>query len=297
MRLLSASMDRTMVLWEPDEQSGIWIERVRVGEVGGNQLGFFGCQFGPNSTFILSHGYNGAFHLWKRVSEDSIDDWEPVITVSGHFDEARDVAWDPSGTYIVSVSKDQTSRLFAIWQHDGRWHELARPQVHGFDMSCLAFQPNVRHRIISCSEEKVVRVFDAPKSFVENLARLTGHQASQEELADRAVVANVPALGLSNKPVYESTYNFLLLAMILHQTCQHATCQQKKPLSSMRLRRLFKRLILTSLMMCLETPLIWELIVSDTERDSTSCTRPSRTNSHSAPSGRRIINFMDMETN
>ena len=30
MKLLSASMDKTMILWSPDTESGVWVEEVRV---------------------------------------------------------------------------------------------------------------------------------------------------------------------------------------------------------------------------------------------------------------------------
>lgn len=30
MRLLSASMDKTMILWAPDEESGVWLEQVKI---------------------------------------------------------------------------------------------------------------------------------------------------------------------------------------------------------------------------------------------------------------------------
>lgn len=65
MRLLSASMDRNACIWEIDPATGIWIDDTRVGEVGGNQLGFFGSQFGPNGDEIIVCGWNGAFHIWR----------------------------------------------------------------------------------------------------------------------------------------------------------------------------------------------------------------------------------------
>ena len=43
LALLSASMDRTMIVWSPDPASGVWIDSARVGEVGGTYIqGFFG---------------------------------------------------------------------------------------------------------------------------------------------------------------------------------------------------------------------------------------------------------------
>ena len=37
-----------------------------MGEVGGNTLGFYGCDFGPDGEHVISHGFQGAFHLWKN---------------------------------------------------------------------------------------------------------------------------------------------------------------------------------------------------------------------------------------
>jgi elongator complex protein 2 len=81
------------------------------------------------------------------------------------------------------------------------WHEVARPQIHGYDMSCLAFVSGANHRFVSGAEEKVIRVFDAPRTFVATLAAITG-VAAEHEAESRPLGANVPPLGLSNKPVF-----------------------------------------------------------------------------------------------
>ena len=254
-RLLTASMDKTMVVWTPDEVTGLWVEATRVGEVGGNHLGFFGGLYSaaPRES-ILAIGYNGAFHLWLRHSsatassirasgapegdksvssavstlldaDSGIEEWKPEVSISGHFSDVKDVSWDPSGSYLLSVSKDQTARIWARWAHKEQylmdslgmlkvplpnsakrfnWHELARPQVHGHDLSNAVFQSGVGHRFISCAEEKVLRVFDGPVSFLRSMANLSeGVVVTGEDLSNRAASANVPALGLSNKPVFE----------------------------------------------------------------------------------------------
>lgn len=107
LQLLSSSLDKTMIIWEYDAQIGLWLERVQVGEVGGNTLGFYGGMFGPTGSCILGHSYHGAFHVWN-CAEDGL--WEPAVTMGGHFEEVVDLGWDPeAGMFLVSVSGDQTT--------------------------------------------------------------------------------------------------------------------------------------------------------------------------------------------
>lgn len=40
--------------------------QVRVGEVGGNTLGFYGCQMSPDGSMIVAHAFHGALHLWRK---------------------------------------------------------------------------------------------------------------------------------------------------------------------------------------------------------------------------------------
>lgn len=54
-----------MVIWSLDDNSGLWMETVRVGEVGGNTLGFYGSKFSPDAQSIIGHGYLGSFHIWN----------------------------------------------------------------------------------------------------------------------------------------------------------------------------------------------------------------------------------------
>lgn len=43
LQLLSSSIDKTLIIWsQQDGDTGVWMETVRVGEVGGNALGFYG---------------------------------------------------------------------------------------------------------------------------------------------------------------------------------------------------------------------------------------------------------------
>ncbi|XP_072303663.1 elongator complex protein 2 isoform X2 [Eucyclogobius newberryi] len=208
LSLLSASMDKTMILWAPEEGSGVWVEQVRVGEVGGNTLGFFGCQMSPDGCMIMAHAFHGALHLWCKDQGDEVT-WRPAVVISGHFNAVQDLSWDPEGEFILSVGSDQTTRLFTPWKkNDGKqltWHEISRPQIHGYDMQCLAMVG--RFQFVSGADEKVLRVFQAPRNFVENFANISG--ICRERLLMTGDAANLPegastpALGLSNKAVFQ----------------------------------------------------------------------------------------------
>ncbi|KAL4222137.1 Elongator subunit elp2 [Mactra antiquata] len=206
MCLLSVSMDKTMILWTPESEAGVWTEKIRVGEVGGNTLGLYGGMFSCHGDAILAHGYQGAFHHWSYNKE--VDLWDHTVTSSGHFDSVEDIEWDKKGgNFLISCSLDETVRLHAPWVTKGRkvlWYEIARPQIHGYSIQCLAMIN--RYQYASGADEKVVRVFDAPDNFVENFCNLCGFdlktEQQSEEAKNRPVGASVPALGLSNKAIF-----------------------------------------------------------------------------------------------
>lgn len=113
LQLLSSSIDKTMIVWVMQEDTGVWMERIRVGEVGGNGLGFYGGKFSPDARSIVGHGYQGSFHVWHEGENENV--WTPGIVVGGHFLEVRDLAWNPTGDFLLTVSADQTTRCHAPW--------------------------------------------------------------------------------------------------------------------------------------------------------------------------------------
>ncbi len=111
-----------------------------------------------------------------------------------------------SKRYVISVSADQTTRIHAPWRlrdsPDGRvlWREIARPQVHGYDLNTVTMLPD--HKMASGADEKIVRVFESTRSFLENLSSITGLEV-ETKMSKVAQGASVPSLGLSNKAVFE----------------------------------------------------------------------------------------------
>ena len=130
--LVSASADKSLIIWSFDEESRSWFSNVRLGDVGGSALGYYGALVLPSGTKLLAHGYHGALQCWDLVDES----WVSVLGTGGHELSVQDICWNPSGTYLLSTSLDQTTRLFAEWKRGDKksWHEMARTQYGILEM-------------------------------------------------------------------------------------------------------------------------------------------------------------------
>jgi WD40 repeat protein len=147
-RLFSVSMDRNMVIWTPDTNTGIWLPTVRVGDIGGmlggsvgaNLLGFVGSCACPSGQDIIGVGYGGSLHYWTKFSEtgclaqpqfnqcdaflgviespqarqhrEENEMWRPLPFLTGHFGAVSDCCWSLDGDLLFTVSSDQSCRVF-----------------------------------------------------------------------------------------------------------------------------------------------------------------------------------------
>lgn len=59
-------MDKTVIVWGPEKDSGVWLEDARLGEIGGGTLGFYGGCFGPQGMSIIACSSHGGFYMWHR---------------------------------------------------------------------------------------------------------------------------------------------------------------------------------------------------------------------------------------
>lgn len=212
LQLLAATADTSLMIWEPEESSGVWICGSRLGEISskgastatGSSGGFWSCLWfnDADKDYILTNGKTGSWRVW--ASSDHLI-WTPLLGISGATKEVTDVSWSPSGDYLLGTSLDQTTRLYAPWVYDSSgeqrpaitWHEFSRPQIHGYDMICV--EPISNTRFVSGGDEKILRSFDLSKGVSDILQKFVGCQfTSSQELPESAAL---PALGLSNKAV------------------------------------------------------------------------------------------------
>ena len=241
--LLSCGADGAAIVWTPPQEAGgVWRLQSRLGQMSvGGISGLFGVKWGPKGRAVMAHGYSGAMQLWTSAalghSADSAIARPPAVfasvaTASGHSLAVTDLSWEPRGRYVVSVSDDQTTRLFApvptlisprasasSASSSPPWLELARPQLHGYDLrSVHVLAGPVPHLLASGADEKVIRVFLATQTFVHSLDRLSPPPSSTSPSAAisshssppstaspapptviRAIRAHLPELGLSNR--------------------------------------------------------------------------------------------------
>ena len=206
LQLLSASADSSLAFWESEAISGVWVCTRRLGEIDtqkgattatGSAGGFWIGLWSPSGENVVSLGRTGSWRLWNHIKDENR--WIQDIGTSGHTKSVSDIAWAKDGSYLLSTGSDQTTRLYAEWKHEpgNSWHELARPQIHGYDLNCI--DSIGQNQIISGADEKLLRVFDKPRAAADLLFTLCGiHTAAGETMPD---VANIPVLGLSNKAV------------------------------------------------------------------------------------------------
>lgn len=208
LRLLTSTADTALMIWEMDEESGIWCCVSRLGELSikgaltatGASGGFWSCLWfrGPNEEeYIIANGKTGSFRMYTS-SDSEKKTWVPSLGITGPARESTDIVWSLGGDYVMSTSLDQTTRLFAPWRvnKETTWHEFARPQIHGYDMICL---DNINlTKFVSGGDEKILRVFEMTNSIKGLLERFAGINVdtSNEALPDAAAL---PVLGLSNK--------------------------------------------------------------------------------------------------
>ncbi|THH12348.1 hypothetical protein EW145_g55 [Phellinidium pouzarii] len=215
--LLSTSTDSSLILWAPSpitgsaggESTSLWINQQRFGDIGGQRLGgFVGATWARNGFDALAWGWGGGWRRWRSQTETGSTEsrhfserWMEVNAISGHNGPVHGVSWSPDGEYLISTGPDQTTRIHGDINSKSSdlpesWHEICRPQVHGYDLiSAIVLSPT---RFASIADEKVARVFEAPQSFV-SLCKNLGILLNVEDECERPAAASVPPLGLSNK--------------------------------------------------------------------------------------------------
>jgi elongator complex protein 2 len=215
LQLLTASADNSLMIWEPELSTGIWVSSTRLGEISGQKGatsatgstgGFWIGLRSPDGATVTCLGKTGSWRIWDY--DQNLLYWIQRTGLTGHTKAVTDLSWTKEGEYLLSTSSDQTTRLHAEWESDSStsWHEFARPQIHGYDLNCV--QTVSSTRFVSGADEKLLRVFNQPKNVAHMLQRLC-KVSLQDDTEAMPEAANMPVLGLSNKAITSDSMNGL----------------------------------------------------------------------------------------
>jgi RNA polymerase sigma factor (sigma-70 family) len=205
--IASGSKDGTVRLWDPATGAALSTITAHAGEVRG-------LAYSPDGKRIATSGADKLVYVWDAESG------KRLVTCEGHTDEALSVAWSPDGKLLASSSKDGTSRLWDSatgkgkrtmkntgWQErvafspDGKWLAVASGWgglVNLWDLTTegdktrwsarmmnsigVAFSPDGK-KLVGCSWEAAVRVWDVATGKEEGAAAAGGHTSWVTALA------------------------------------------------------------------------------------------------------------------
>jgi len=181
LRILTGANDGEICYWAAAGEGLPWNVVSTFGQMtSGTKYAVYGsCFCHSNHQEILAYTYNGCMFRW--VYNETTTKWDPAIVPTGHFGPVNDIVWDPSEQFLLSCSSDMQTKIFgnlisAKSPIQNQWHEISRPQVHGYEINSIVSLPLFTvpddkictpFRIISAGDEKVLRVFDPPYLFMK----------------------------------------------------------------------------------------------------------------------------------
>jgi len=153
-RLASASLDRTIRIWDLRQARAIRVLR--------NEGGVVGVAFSPDGGRIASGGQDRRVRIWE------VDRPGAPIVLEGHGAAVSDVAFSPDGELLASASTDRTVRL---WRLRGNAAPVVLADARaGINRVC--FSPDGR-LLATGGYDQLIRVWDLASLTVRN--RLRGH--------------------------------------------------------------------------------------------------------------------------
>ena len=156
-RLASASLDRTIKLWDAVSSRLILTLTGHTGHVQN-------VVFSPDGNRLASASADTTVKIWDTASGQEIQSLE------GHIFGVYSVAFSPDGKRLASVSADKTVKVWDVISGQ----ETLSLNGHALGVSCVAFSPDGL-RLASGSYDSTVRVWDArpwtPQLRIEQEAR------------------------------------------------------------------------------------------------------------------------------
>lgn len=129
---------------------------------------------------VIAWTFTGAMYCWLLKT-----DWKICYLNSGHFKKVSDVRWGNNGKFLLSSSKDQTTRVYThIKQNKNinllkNWKEISWAQIHGYDINSIAtlkVNDDCPDMLVCGADEKILRILEPIPHFVNSFNVLTDNE-------------------------------------------------------------------------------------------------------------------------
>jgi WD40 repeat protein len=141
-RLASASLDKTVILWDVDS-------RKPLATLEGHKGLVFAVAFSPDGKRLVSAGADKTVIVWD------VDSRKPLVTLGRLKDAVYGVAFSPDGKRLASAGADKT---VILWDMDSR-KPLATLERHKDAVYGVAFSPDGK-RLASASGDQTVIIWN-----------------------------------------------------------------------------------------------------------------------------------------
>ena len=128
-----------------------------MGQFLGNKNAYFDVLADPSHRYLAALNYTGGLLMWEWKEQK----FSLIECFNGHSNAVKGLEWNHSGDFLVSASKDQTTRVIALNAETKTYHEISRAQIHGYDINAVTVvkvKDSVIDLIACGADEKVVRV-------------------------------------------------------------------------------------------------------------------------------------------
>lgn len=148
--LLSASRDKSLILWQLNREDGNYGTPKR--SLKGHNHFVSDVTLSSDGQFALSGSWDGTLRLWDLATGETTRQFK------GHAKDVLSVAFSADNRQIVSGSRDKTIKL---WNTLGVCKYTIMEEGHTEWVSCVRFSPNTSNPIIvSAGWDRIVKVWN-----------------------------------------------------------------------------------------------------------------------------------------
>ena len=104
-----------------------------MGQFLGNKNAYFDVLADPSHRYLAALNYTGALLMWEWKEQK----FSLIECFNGHSNAVKGLEWNHSGDFLVSASKDQTTRVIALNAETKTYHEISSAQIHGYDINAV----------------------------------------------------------------------------------------------------------------------------------------------------------------